>query len=192
MSQLGRHSWMQKFAVAARGVLLGLQGERSMRVHAAAAMGVSLVGWWLELSASEWGLLVLCMGFVIAAELLNTAVERLAAVVEPKEHPQIRDVLDLAAGGVLMAALAAAIVGSLIFWQAYQRKNASLAPSKTSAVSPFPTAHRPLLTIQYSPLPHSIPNAPAGGIGTPPTIPNLDLPMNRGSIPKFTPTLFRL
>jgi diacylglycerol kinase len=54
------------------------------------------------------------MGGVFAAEVLNTAMESLARSLGPRRHPRIRDALDMASGGVLLAALTAAVIGVLV------------------------------------------------------------------------------
>lgn len=68
----------------------------------------------LRLTALEWALIVLCIGFVIAAELFNTAIERLADRVSSERDPVVGKVKDLAAAGVLVAAAIAAAVGLII------------------------------------------------------------------------------
>jgi diacylglycerol kinase len=55
------------------------------------------------------------MGLVWSAEAFNTALEFLADAVSQEPHPLIGQAKDIAAGAVLMAALAAAIVGILLF-----------------------------------------------------------------------------
>ena len=52
---------------------------------------------------------------VLAAEGFNTAIERLVDLVSPGFHPIAGDVKDVAAGAVLICAIAAAIVGAIIF-----------------------------------------------------------------------------
>ncbi|MDA6987305.1 diacylglycerol kinase family protein, partial [Escherichia coli] len=62
-----------------------------------------------------WTVVVLCFGVVIAAELFNTAIERLVDLVSPERHPVAGQVKDIAAGAVLVCAVAAAIIGLIIF-----------------------------------------------------------------------------
>ena len=52
---------------------------------------------------------------VFAAELFNTAIEQLADVIDPEYNPKIKAIKDLAAGGVLITALGAAIIGIILF-----------------------------------------------------------------------------
>jgi diacylglycerol kinase len=116
-----RTSWFAKFAAAARGMLLACLQERSFHVHLPVALGVIAAGFWLRVSTVEWGLLLLCIGGVGTAELLNTAVERLAAIVEPEDNPAMRDVLDIASGAVLWFVMVAVVIGGVIFAAAYGR-----------------------------------------------------------------------
>lgn len=113
--------WMRRFRCAGRGLWEMLRHEPSGRVHLAAGTGVILLGGFLRVSAMEWAILSLAMGLVLAAEGLNTSLERLADRVSGKEEEAIRQVKDLAAGGVLAAVLGAVAAGLCILapplWQ---------------------------------------------------------------------------
>lgn len=105
---------------AVRGLVVAWRAERHLKVHSVAAIAVVYLGWILKLSNVEWAILTLAMGLVLAAEYANSALERLADRVSTERHPLIRDAKDFAAASVLVAALAAAVVGLLIlgpkFW----------------------------------------------------------------------------
>ena len=58
---------------------------------------------------------VMCIGTVIAAELFNTAIEKLVDLVSPQQHPVAGQVKDIAAGAVLVCAATAAIIGLIVF-----------------------------------------------------------------------------
>ena len=88
--------------------------EPSGRVHAAALPLVGAAGLWVDLGRGEWALLALAGGGVIAAEALNTAVERLADRVSEEQEEAIRVVKVLAAGGGLAASVAAVAVGAAL------------------------------------------------------------------------------
>ena len=66
----------------------------------------------------EWCILILCIGVVLAAEAINTAIEKLSDHVSPEYSPFIKDAKDLAAGAVLNLSVASAIIGVLIFTKA--------------------------------------------------------------------------
>jgi diacylglycerol kinase len=84
-------------------------------VHLIATAAV--VGTAIALGASrlEWCVLVLCITAVLAAELFNTGIEQLARAVTSEHNDRVRDALDISSGGVLLTAIGAVAVGSLVF-----------------------------------------------------------------------------
>lgn len=63
----------------------------------------------------EWATVVIVIGAVLSAEAVNSAIESLADLVSPEYNEAIKKTKDLAAGAVLIMAIAAAIVGFIIF-----------------------------------------------------------------------------
>ena len=106
--------FLKGFVYAWKGIAAGAAG-RNFRVMLAAAAGVIVLGCYLEISGVEWALLTLAVGLVLALELLNTAGEKLVDILSPDHDPRYGMVKDILAGAVLVAALAAAIVGALVF-----------------------------------------------------------------------------
>jgi diacylglycerol kinase len=107
-------AWRRRFGCAVRGFCETLGREPSMRVHALAALAVVAMAWWLRVSVLEAAVLALAGGLVMAAEVMNTAVERLADRVCRERDEGIRLAKDAAAGAVLVASVAAAMAGLLI------------------------------------------------------------------------------
>ena len=68
------------------------------------------------LSQTEWMAVVIVIGAVLSAEAINSSIESLADLVSPEYNEAIKKTKDLAAGAVLIMAIAAAIVGSIIFF----------------------------------------------------------------------------
>ncbi len=110
-------SWLRaraaSFGFALRGVA-EFAREPNARIQGAAAVAVCALAAWLRVSRAEAALLALAIGLVLAAEALNTALEALADRVAPDHHELVAKAKDVAAGGVLFAALAAAAVGLLV------------------------------------------------------------------------------
>ena len=100
---------------ALRGLAEMLREEANARLHLAAGLAAVALGLVLGLGRAEWTAVILAIGLVWAAEALNTALEDLCDLVSPEFHPLVRRAKDVAAGGVLCAALAAAVVGLLVF-----------------------------------------------------------------------------
>jgi diacylglycerol kinase (ATP) len=72
-------------------------------------------GFFSGLSRVEWCVIVITIAAVWTAEALNTSLEFLADASSPEFHPLIKKAKDVAAGGVLIAALGSVIVGLLVF-----------------------------------------------------------------------------
>jgi len=107
---------MRSFGHAFRGLKTLLQTQHNARIHAVATLVVVVSGVAFRISTVEWALVVLAIAAVWAAEALNTAIEFLVDLVSPEQHPLAGRAKDVAAGGVLAAAIGAALVGALVFW----------------------------------------------------------------------------
>lgn len=103
------------FVYAWRGLKAAWKAERNLRLHALAALVVIGFAFYFRVSASEWCILLLCIGGVCAAELFNTAIEKLTDAVFPKQDAKAAFIKDVAAGAVLLMSLVAAICGVLVF-----------------------------------------------------------------------------
>ena len=103
------------FGHAFRGVWAALRSEVHLRFHALATVIVVGLGFYFDITRTEWALVALAVGTVWTAELANTAIEALTDLVSPEYHPLAGKAKDVAAGAVLLAALAALVVGALVF-----------------------------------------------------------------------------
>jgi diacylglycerol kinase (ATP) len=92
-----------------------------MRIHGFVALTVLICAWASRFSRWEWLFLLLTMGCVFVAEIINTAVETVVDLIEPHFHPWAGIAKDVAAGAVLFAALQAVIVGVFLFYQPLRR-----------------------------------------------------------------------
>lgn len=110
------HKARRSFRYAAQGIIDLFRFENNARIHLSAAAAVLVAGFYFQISTTEWALVVTQIALVWAAEAFNTALEKLADAVSSDYHPLIKAVKDLAAGGVLIAAISAAVVGILIFF----------------------------------------------------------------------------
>lgn len=106
---------MASFKYAFHGIWRLLRYECNAWIHCGVAFCVVVAGFLLDISASEWVAVVILCGCVLAAEALNTAIERLSDVVSPEYNEAIKHVKDLSAGAVLLLAIAAVVAGLIIF-----------------------------------------------------------------------------
>jgi diacylglycerol kinase (ATP) len=105
----------RSFACAISGFCWFASHERHAGLHLSAALAVVIAGVVLRINRVEWCLVLCCVGGVIAAEMLNTAVERLCDRVTQNREEDIRRIKDVSAGAVLVVSLAAAGVGLCVF-----------------------------------------------------------------------------
>lgn len=104
----------QSFHAAWRGFLRAFKGERTFRVMVALALVVVILVSTLPLASGERLMLLLVTGLVLVLELLNTMVERFVDLMKPRLSAYVRDVKDLMAAAVLVAAIFAALIGLMI------------------------------------------------------------------------------
>ena len=102
-----------RYALAGFPVLLSTQ--HNARIHAVATILVVIVGLMVRVSPLEWALLVLAIGMVWSMEAMNTAIELLADEISLEQRPRIGKAKDVAALGVLAAAITAILLGLFVF-----------------------------------------------------------------------------
>ncbi len=102
---------------ATEGLVYALRTQRNLRVHMLVALLVTLLAVAVQLSRFELALLVLTVAVVMAAELVNTAVEAVVDLISPQTHDLARVAKNVAAGGVLVTSIAAVAVGLLLFYR---------------------------------------------------------------------------
>jgi diacylglycerol kinase len=107
--------WRHKFGDAFRGIKLGIRGHSSFSVHFFFAAVVSAGAIVLRCDLEQWCLLVACIGAVLTTELFNSALETLVRGLDETTRERLKPCLDIAAGAVLLASIAAAFIGSAIF-----------------------------------------------------------------------------
>jgi diacylglycerol kinase (ATP) len=107
-------SRIHAFGHAFRGWGHVLQTQYNAWIHSLIAALVIAMGAWLEITARDWAIIVLTISMVFMAEFINTAIEAVVDLASPALHPLAKVGKDVGAGAVLVAALAAIIVGLLI------------------------------------------------------------------------------
>ena len=107
--------FLRSFRFAFAGIGYALRTQRNARVHVVIACLVIAAGIYFRISAVEWAVLALTIGFVFSAEMLNTVAELAVDLLTQHYHPMAKVAKDVGAGAVLVAAIAAVGVGVAIF-----------------------------------------------------------------------------
>ena len=106
---------LRSFGYALNGLGYMLRTQHNAWIHLAATASAVGLGLWVAIDADDWRWITLAIALVWVAEIVNTAFEHLCDVVQPEFHISVKTAKDVAAGAVLVAAVAAAIIGTLVF-----------------------------------------------------------------------------
>ncbi|OIQ30411.1 MAG: diacylglycerol kinase [Bacteroidetes bacterium MedPE-SWsnd-G2] len=90
--------------------------ESSIKIQAIIAIAVSILGFVVNISTTEWLIQIVCIGLVMSIEGVNTAIEYIADFVHPEHHEKIGRIKDIAAGAVFIAAMAATAAAIVIYY----------------------------------------------------------------------------
>ncbi|MEE9349976.1 MAG: diacylglycerol kinase family protein [Flavobacteriaceae bacterium] len=102
-----------KFAL--KGAYLLITTEDSIKVQFTVGILMTIFGFFMHLSPSEWMFQSLAIGMVLVAESLNTGIEKLSDFVHPDFHKKIGFIKDISAGAATFAAIIAIIIGLIIY-----------------------------------------------------------------------------
>lgn len=119
-------SRIASFRYAFHGWWYVIGSQKNAWIHAAASMGVLILGLWLALPARDWAVLVIVIAMVWSAEFFNTSIEAVVDLASPTHHPLAKVGKDVGAAAVLIAAGAAVLVGLLILGPPLWAKISSL------------------------------------------------------------------
>ncbi|MFD2823792.1 diacylglycerol kinase [Lacinutrix iliipiscaria] len=101
---------------AFKGAYLLITTESSIKIQCVIGLIMTILGFYFKLSSTEWIIQILCIALIIAIEGINTAIEEVADFIHPEHHSKIGLIKDLAAGAVFIFAIAAVIVGCIIYF----------------------------------------------------------------------------
>lgn len=112
-----RYSVVRRLCCAIRGIIVAIREEWNFTIYAAVASVAIAGGLWLEVSRETWCLFLLCVTLIFFAEMMNSAIEHAARAITREQHPEIRDALDIASGGVLLTTFGTSLVVAIaILW----------------------------------------------------------------------------
>jgi diacylglycerol kinase (ATP) len=106
---------LKSVTYAFKGALKLITTEHSIMVQFSLGILLTITGFVLNISTTEWLFQTMAIGLVISVEGLNTAVEKVADFIHPDYHERIGFIKDIAAGAVFFAALTAIAIGLIIY-----------------------------------------------------------------------------
>lgn len=106
---------LRSFGYAFEGIRYLIWTQRNAQIHMCIAAIAVALGFALQISRGEWLALIIMIALVLAAEGANTAIEALVDLASPAYHPLAKVAKDVAAGTVLLTAIAAVVLGLVLF-----------------------------------------------------------------------------
>ena len=114
-SKLKNKPIVRKFAYALYGLKTSLKEEKSLVIHLVIAILTFIISGVLKINITQWAIVVTMVGVVISSELMNTAIENTVDLISFKYNINVKKIKDIAAAATFILALAAIVVGLLIF-----------------------------------------------------------------------------
>ena len=108
-------SRVRSFGYAFKGIATLFSTQTNARIHLLAVVIIVALGFYLALSLTEWAIIAVCMGVVLATEAINTAIEFMIDLVSPEHHPLAGKAKDVAAGAVLLSVILCGVAWGLIY-----------------------------------------------------------------------------
>lgn len=106
--------FVRSVGYALEGIWYGVSTQRNMKIHLTVAPIVLILGAIVSLTLVEWGIIILVIAAVISLELVNTTIEALVDLVSPQHQQLAKVAKDVAAGAVLIMAIASVCIGCII------------------------------------------------------------------------------
>jgi len=107
--------FIKSVGYALQGIRAAFIDQRNLKIQLFIGLLAIAAGFYLQISGTEWCLILLSIGLVMGLELINTALENLVDLVTMDRLPLAGKIKDIAAGAVFIASFMAAIVGVLVF-----------------------------------------------------------------------------
>lgn len=112
-------TFLRSFRYALEGFRTAVTTERNINVQICVGVAALIAGSVLKLDALSWILIILCIGLVLFAELVNTSIEAIVDLATQELHPLAKRAKDIAAASVFTLSVTSAIVGIIVFVRAF-------------------------------------------------------------------------
>ncbi len=104
----------QKFACAFSGLIAGVRYDISITIQVILALLSLIFFVYLKIGTIEWLFVISAIFLVLITEYLNSAVEDVCDLLVKKYDLHVKEIKDIAAAAVLLAALYAVIIAVVI------------------------------------------------------------------------------
>lgn len=99
------------------GLIWMLKSERNFQLEVLALLANLFLIVYLELNTTDAVLILIVCFAVLSLEILNTCAEKICDLIQPEYDERIKIIKDIAAGSVVLMAMASLFVGVLVYWK---------------------------------------------------------------------------
>lgn len=107
--------YMKSFKHAVDGIIYAIENEQNILIMMLATIVTFVVSFLLKISKLELCLVVICIGTVIACEMINSAIEACVDLETTQEHELAKIAKDCASGASLVLSIMSLFVAGIIF-----------------------------------------------------------------------------
>ncbi len=107
---------LKSFGYAFKGLIKTFNEEQNLKIQSTIGLLVLILALLWQISRWEWVFLIITISLVILLEIINSAIERITDVLKPRINSYVKEIKDIMAAGVMLASIAAVIIGLIIFW----------------------------------------------------------------------------
>ena len=106
---------IKSIGFAFKGAMLLIKTESRIQVQLFIGVLMTIIGFIVGLSTTEWIIQTLTIGLILSIESINTAIEEIADFIHPDYHERIGFIKDIAAGAVFFAEMTALVIATIIY-----------------------------------------------------------------------------
>lgn len=107
--------FFKSWGFAFDGLIYFFKNEKNGQLELVAAIIAIVLGFYFTISPTEWFAILLCIGGVLALEMLNSSLEKLCDHLHPEKHNNIKIVKDIAAAAVTIFSIISLVIGLIVF-----------------------------------------------------------------------------
>ena len=115
IKERGFKRFLNSFKYSIEGLRYAYVNEQSLLIHVIIGTTVVALGIILKIALMEWLFVLMCIGIIMATELINTSIEATIDLVSPEYNLLAKIAKDTASAAVFIFSLVAATGGLLIF-----------------------------------------------------------------------------
>lgn len=107
--------YVKSFCHALNGLKYAILKEHNMIIILLAMIVTTLLGFYFDITKTEWMFCIILFGLVSASEMLNTAIEAVVDLETKEIHPLAKIAKDTASSATLILSITSFIIGLMIF-----------------------------------------------------------------------------